>query len=91
MRFQGQPRQHNLDMYLTGPLKLFGREHELIAGLTLSRFEDKGPTSGSWLYDYSDSAAGRIDNLFTYDGSNPVPDFAAAAGSPPRSTSTQAI
>ncbi|MBK0111581.1 MULTISPECIES: TonB-dependent siderophore receptor [unclassified Delftia] len=78
VRFQGQPRQHNLDMYLTGPLKLFGREHELIAGLTLSRFEDKGPTSGSWLYDYSDSAAGRIDNLFTYDGSNPVPDFAAS-------------
>jgi len=78
VRFQGQPRQHNLDMYLTGPLKLFGREHELIAGLTLSRFEDKGPTSGSWLYDYSDSAAGRIDNLFTYDGSNPVPDFATS-------------
>ena len=34
-RWSGTPRQNNLDAYLTGPFSLFGREHELIAGVTM--------------------------------------------------------
>jgi outer membrane receptor for ferric coprogen and ferric-rhodotorulic acid len=75
VRFKGTPKQNNLDLYATGPLKLFGREHELIAGMTLSRMKDSGPTYGGWLYDYSGSADGAITNLFSYDGNNVPPLF----------------
>ena len=75
VKFTGTPRQDNLDVYLTGPLNLFGREHELIGGLTLSKYNESVPSYGGWLYDYSGSAEGAIDNLFDYDGNNPKPDF----------------
>lgn len=74
-RWKGKPTQHNLDLYLTGTFPLFGREHELIGGLTLSRYETSGPSYGGWQYDYANSPAGAIANLFTWDGSNPAPAF----------------
>ncbi|WP_198086665.1 TonB-dependent receptor [Variovorax sp. E3] len=78
VRFKGTPRQNNLDLYATGPLKLFGREHELIAGLTLSSLRDSGPTYGGWLYDYAGSPEGAIGNLFSYSGNSPAPFFQAS-------------
>jgi outer membrane receptor for ferric coprogen and ferric-rhodotorulic acid len=78
VRFKGKPKQNSLDLYATGPLKLFGREHELIAGLTLSSLKDNSPNYGSWLYDYSGSSEGAITNLFTYDGNNTPPLFSAS-------------
>ncbi|WP_347905538.1 TonB-dependent siderophore receptor [Pseudomonas purpurea] len=75
VRFSGIPRQDNLDLYLTGPLNLFGREHELIGGLTLSNYNENVPRYGGWRYDYSGSSAGAIDNLFNYHGNNSKPDF----------------
>lgn len=35
--------QQSLDTYLTGPFSLLGREHELIAGVTLSTLEARSP------------------------------------------------
>ena len=80
-RWKGKPTQHNLDLYLTGAFRLFGREHELIGGLTLSRYESSGPSYGGWQYGYAGSAAGAIDNLFTWDGNNAAPAFTASGSS----------
>lgn len=75
VRFSGTPRQDNLDLYVTGPFSLFGREHELIGGVTLSRYRESTPSWGGWRYDYAESAAGPIDNLFDWDGHSANPGF----------------
>ena len=75
VRFSGTPRQNNLDLYVTGPFNALGREHELIAGVTLSKYRESVPSYGSWKYDYSSSPAGAIDNLFNWDGHSAKPAF----------------
>ncbi|MBC3486784.1 TonB-dependent siderophore receptor [Pseudomonas sp. SWRI50] len=75
VRFSGTPRQDNLDLYVTGPFSLFGRDHELITGMTLSQYRENTPSWGGWRYDYAGSPAGVIDNLFTWDGKSAKPDF----------------
>ena len=75
VRFSGTPRQDNLDLYVTGPFSLFGRDHELITGMTLSQYRENTPSWGGWRYDYAGSSAGVIDNLFSWDGKSAKPDF----------------
>ncbi|MHC8392749.1 TonB-dependent siderophore receptor [Pseudomonas sp. LB3P93] len=75
VRFSGTPRQNNLDLYVTGPFSLFGREHELIGGMTLSKYKENVPGWGSWQYDYASSPAGSIGNLFDWDGNSVKPTF----------------
>ncbi len=75
VRFSGTPRQDNLDLYATGPFSLFGREHELITGMTLSQYRENTPSWGGWRYDYAGSPAGAIDNLFNWDGKSAKPAF----------------
>lgn len=72
-RWTGSPRQNNLDAYLTGPFSLFGREHELIVGTTLSRYQENTPDRGGWYGPWT-GYDGTIDNFFTWDGSGPRPD-----------------
>ncbi|MDH0630672.1 TonB-dependent receptor [Pseudomonas mosselii] len=75
VRFSGVPRQNNIDAYLTGPFDLLGREHELIAGVTLSNYYESVPSYGGWKYDYSGSPAGAIDNLLNWNGASVKPQF----------------
>lgn len=75
VRFSGTPRQDNLDIYATGPFSLFGREHELIAGLTLSKYQEHVPSWGSWRYDYAASPDGPVDNLLTWNGDSAAPNW----------------
>ena len=75
VRFSGTPRQDNVDLYATGPFNLLGREHELIAGVTLSKYRESVPSHGGWNYDYSGSPAGAIDSLFNWDGNSAKPAF----------------
>ncbi|MCX5509670.1 TonB-dependent siderophore receptor [Pseudomonas sp. BJa3] len=75
VRFSGIPRQNNIDAYLTGPFGLLGREHELIAGVTLSNYYESVPSYGGWKYDYSGSPAGAIDNLLNWNGASVKPEF----------------
>ena len=75
VRFSGIPRQNNIDAYLTGPFGLLGREHELIAGVTLSNAYESVPSYGGWKYDYSGSPAGAIDNLLNWKGDSVKPEF----------------
>ncbi|MCE5984627.1 TonB-dependent siderophore receptor [Pseudomonas sp. LF19] len=74
-RFSGTPRQDNLDMYLTGPFSLFGREHELIGGVTLSKYNENVPSWGGWRYDYNATPGAAVDNIFDWDGKQPKPDW----------------
>ncbi|WP_208642792.1 TonB-dependent siderophore receptor [Pseudomonas sichuanensis] len=75
VRFSGIPRQNNIDAYLTGPFSLLGREHEVIAGVTLSHYYESVPSYGGWKYDYSGSPAGAIDNLLNWNGDSLKPPF----------------
>lgn len=43
-RYNGHSEQDSLDTYVTGPFSLFGREHELIGGITLSRLDSYSPS-----------------------------------------------
>ncbi|WP_230976177.1 TonB-dependent siderophore receptor [Pseudothauera nasutitermitis] len=42
-RWEHQLKQDNVDAYVSGMFPLFGRDHELIAGLTLSKLRSHGP------------------------------------------------
>ncbi|MFR0672837.1 TonB-dependent siderophore receptor [Enterobacterales bacterium AW_CKDN230030176-1A_HGKHYDSX7] len=72
-RWSGSPRQNNLDAYVTGPFSLFGREHELIAGVTLSQYDENTPSHGGWFGPWT-GYDGTIDNIFGWDGQGPRPD-----------------
>jgi outer membrane receptor for ferric coprogen and ferric-rhodotorulic acid len=74
-RWQATPQQDNVDAYLTGSFSLFGREHELIAGTTLSRLEERGtPNYGGWQRANS-GYRGTIADIYGWDGSAPKPVF----------------
>ncbi|THF62953.1 TonB-dependent siderophore receptor [Pseudothauera nasutitermitis] len=51
--------QTSLDAYVTGPFSLFGRQHELIGGVTLSRLEQDSPG-------YPSPARQNITDLFNW-------------------------
>ncbi|VFR42436.1 TonB-dependent siderophore receptor [plant metagenome] len=90
VQWTGKARQHNLDLYLTGGFTLFGREHELIGGLTLSRYETSGPTNAGYLYSYANSASGTIADLFNYDGNRATPSLPVTGGSSTKTSSDSA-
>lgn len=70
-KYTGRLVQDTLDAKLSGPVELFGREHDLMFGATASHKTTKGP-----LYEYGginyDSA---VPNFFTWDGNTDEPDF----------------
>jgi outer membrane receptor for ferric coprogen and ferric-rhodotorulic acid len=60
-----------LDLYVTGPFKLFGREHELVAGYT-------GSTATNVGHEYPAPPSEELPdtgNFFEWDGSYPEPVF----------------
>ncbi|WP_241509512.1 TonB-dependent siderophore receptor [Pseudomonas ovata] len=77
-RFRGDPKEHTLDLYATGPFTVFNREHELITGATLSDLTEDTPAYGSWMYPYT-GYNGSIPNLLDWDGSLNKPDFPKTA------------
>jgi len=81
VRFSGTPRQDSLDLYLTGPFRLFEREHELITGMTLSQYSEHVPSYGGWNWTYQGSSAAVIGNIFDWDGRQPKPAFSVSGKS----------
>lgn len=71
--------QKSLDAYVTGPFSFLGREHELIAGITLGDTDESSPNYGSTLVPGS-RYNGAIANLFTWDGSAPNPEYVTKYG-----------
>lgn len=62
--------QNNLDTYVTGTYPLFGREHEIISGVTLSELNSRSPS-------YSQtSATYLIPSIFDWAKTAPEPGYA---------------
>ncbi|MBS7777568.1 TonB-dependent receptor [Acidovorax sp. CCYZU-2555] len=75
--WNSKPEQQSLDAYVTGAFPLFGRSHELIAGVTLSQFEQQGPS-------YTRDPAYSIFINYHDWVDAPTPAFTATAGSKTR-------
>ncbi|WP_314914952.1 TonB-dependent siderophore receptor [Pseudomonas helleri] len=74
-KFKGNPIQNAVDAYLTGPFQLFGREHELITGVTLSQIRNENaPDYGGWVRPGGDYD-GNIGAIGDWNGSVDKPDF----------------
>lgn len=69
-RSAGKTRQDNLDAYLSGMFSLFGRDHELIGGVTLSR---RRSTSTLYEDDWANYPVGF--NIFNWADTAPAPTF----------------
>ncbi|TBV12491.1 hypothetical protein DNK01_14840 [Stutzerimonas kirkiae] len=70
-RFKANPtRQDSLDVYLTGPLKLFDHEHELITGVTLSQLDTLDTTDYGWF-----SVSSPIPDIDDWNGNTEKPQF----------------
>lgn len=68
--FRGPVRELTIDAYASGPLKLFGREHELVFGL------NRGTGSVEEYSAYDVAAIGLpLPGDSAFDGSFPYPDF----------------
>jgi outer membrane receptor for ferric coprogen and ferric-rhodotorulic acid len=63
-------RQNMVDSYLSGRFDAFGREHELVAGVSGSRY-----TKDSYENPHGDLPA--IDDFLAWDGRYPYPEFSA--------------
>lgn len=69
VRWSGTPRQDSLDAYFTGPFSAFGREHELITGITATDYEEHTPNYNDWLWDYGF----KVPDYRTWNGDSPKP------------------
>lgn len=63
-----KPKQNGLDVRLSGPYSLFGREHELVAGLNYYKLKRDDPA-------YARHYNVPVDNIYEYDGSTPYDQF----------------
>lgn len=74
-QFGGETRQNTMDLQANGPFSLFGRQHELLAGATLSRTKQDTPgarLATSTYFPYSPTMPPSINQI----GSIPRIDFA---------------
>jgi outer membrane receptor for ferric coprogen and ferric-rhodotorulic acid len=64
--------QNNLDVFASGPFSAWGREHELVAGLTDSHYRTD-------YFQYPHGDLPDIGNFLDWTGNYPYPDFASVA------------
>ncbi|MFA5631783.1 MAG: TonB-dependent siderophore receptor [Porticoccaceae bacterium] len=70
-RYKPTDKQTAFDAYVTGPFSLFGREHEIIGGVTLSDLRREAPSySRSW----SGASTYYIPDYFDFTNTLPKPD-----------------
>ncbi|WP_220816024.1 TonB-dependent siderophore receptor [Pseudomonas paralcaligenes] len=53
-KWPSRPEQNSVDAYATGPFSLFGREHELVVGVSANKYRSNTGAYPLW-YDYSGS------------------------------------
>lgn len=67
---EGEDTRTSLDLYLSGSYSAFGREHELIAGISVSELSartDLFTSVAGWSY--------TVPNAYAYDGEAPLPSY----------------
>jgi len=67
-RWAGEPRQTSFDLSVSGPFELFSRDHELHLGASHAKSYYRNYGYDLWGFQ-------SIDNIFTWDGSLPIPDI----------------
>ena len=70
--WHSKPQQTALDAYISGPFQAFGRQHELVFGVSTSELQTNSPIYPGWRldgYDYS------IPDINAWNGAMPVPDY----------------
>jgi len=77
VRWASVDRQNSLDARIKGPFTLGGRQHELVAGVTLSRTSRDTPDYGGWVGPWT-GYDGAIGNPATWDGRADGPAFTKA-------------
>ena len=75
----GAPEENALDGYVTGHFPLFGRQHELVAGFTVSRTENRDAPSYGWFLGPWTGYDGTIGSIQGWTGSANVPVFDLAS------------
>ncbi|MGG2398433.1 TonB-dependent siderophore receptor [Pseudomonas sp. SH1-B] len=84
-RYIGHSEQDSLDTYVTGPFSLFGREHELIGGFTLSQLDTYAPSTTRL------SPAFNNPNLSAWTDDVPKPSFTKTGKSDTRENQRSAF
>ncbi|KPF42516.1 hypothetical protein IP76_16975 [Rhizobium sp. AAP43] len=70
-KYTGRLVQDTLDAKLSGPIELFGREHDLMFGATASHKTTKGPLYGYGGVNYDPA----VPDFFSWDGNTDESDF----------------
>lgn len=71
-KWYSKPEQVTLDAYASGPLTAFGRQHELVVGISAADMENTGPSYPAWFLDGYDAT---VPNFFTWHGNSPTPNY----------------
>ncbi|MBW7900188.1 MAG: TonB-dependent siderophore receptor [Rhodocyclaceae bacterium] len=84
-KYKGEVKSNALDAYLSGPFTLFGREHELVVGTSISRQEHQGD------YYFEPSTYDlNVPNYYAWTGNIPKPEW-NKAGSQTETTKQSGI
>ena len=73
------PEENALDGYVTGHFPLFGRQHELVAGFTASRMQQRNSPSYGWFQSIWTGYDGSIGDIRTWNGHVTAPNFTLAS------------
>lgn len=76
-RWAGEPTQNSIDVSASGPFTLFGRQHDLVVGVTSVHTEDETKSYGLW---YLSGWSSAIPNIWTWDGNYPAEPLNPATG-----------
>lgn len=71
-KYTGETKSNAADAYASGPFQLFGREHELVVGGSISRRHTQG--KGYWDFP---GYTGGVDDFYDWNGDIPVPAWGA--------------
>lgn len=77
VRWKSNDKQTTLDAHLSGPFDLLGRQHEIVAGISLSQLRSDTPDYGGWLGPWT-GYDGSIADFRNWNGESNRPDFVKA-------------
>lgn len=89
VRWQSSDKQATLDAQVSGPFTLLGRQHDLVAGVSLSQTRRDTPGYGGWMGPWT-GYDGTIGDLRIWDGQSNVPVFVKEADTHTRENQTSA-
>lgn len=89
VRWKSNDKQTTLDAQISGPFDLLGRQHEVVAGLSLSQLRSDTPSYGGWLGPWT-GYDGTIADFHHWDGASNQPSFVKAGDTQTKETQVSA-